>query len=291
MRRIGRRGVARTPGLTVRNRALCPSELRDESDFSVRRGPWTPKAFPCHPSPIMIPFRTIRARAEKRKGGAQALNRLLPPKPDPKALAELADDRVLSEMTRRVFCAGFAWSVIEAKWPGFEEAFLDFGPGRLSLQPDEFWDGLMKDRRIVRNGAKIMSVRANASFVRDVAQEHGSFGMLLAKWPSSDEIGLLELLAKRGSRLGGNTGQMLLRFLGWDGFVTSKDVVACLRDAGLDVAEAITSKRDLAKVQAQFNAWAEETGLPFVHLSRICAMSIGENYDADKLASFAGAED
>jgi 3-methyladenine DNA glycosylase Tag len=149
----------------------------------------------------------------------------------------------------------------------------------------------MKDTRIVRNGAKIMSVRANATFLRDVAQEHGSFGKLLAKWPPSDEIGLLELLAKRGSRLGGNTGQMLLRFLGWDGFVTSKDVIACLRDAGLDVADVITSKRDLAKVQAQFNAWAKETGLPFVHLSRICAMSIGENYDADKLAGFAGAED
>jgi len=149
----------------------------------------------------------------------------------------------------------------------------------------------MKDARIVRNGAKIMSVRSNAGFVREVAQEHGSFGKLLAKWPSSDQIGLLELLAKRGSRLGGNTSQMLLRFLGWDGFVTSKDVVACLRDAGLDVAEVITSKRDLAKVQAQFNAWAEETNLPFVHLSRICAMSIGENYPTDKLASFAGAED
>jgi len=54
-------------------------------------------------------------------------------------------------------------------------------------------------------------------------------------------------------------------------------VVACLRDAGLDIASEVKSKGDLAKVQAQFNAWAEETGLPYVHLSRICAMSIGEN--------------
>src|SRR6202030_3470278 len=106
---------------------------------------------------------------------------------------------------------------------------------------------------------------------------HGSFGKFLAKWPPSDEIGLLELLAKRGSRLGGNTGQMLLRFLGWDGVVTSQDVGACLRDAGLDIAAEVTSKGDLAKVQAQFNAWATDTGLPYVHLSRICAMSIGEN--------------
>lgn len=90
-------------------------------------------------------------------------------------------------------------------------------------------------------------------------------------------------MAKRGSRLGGNTGQMLLRFLGWDGFVTSRDVVACLRDAGLDIAEEVKSKRDLAKVQAQFNAWAEETGLSYLHLSRICAMSIGENHTPEEI--------
>jgi 3-methyladenine DNA glycosylase Tag len=181
--------------------------------------------------------------------------------------------------------------VIENKWRGFEKAFLGFKPGPLTLQADEFWDALMKDTRIVRNGAKIMSVRANAGFVREIAREHGSFGKFLANWPSSDQAGLLDLLAKRGSRLGGNTGQMMLRFLGWDGFVTSKDMVACLRDAGLDIAETVTSKRDLAKVQAQFNAWAEETGLAYVQLSRICAMSAGENYSTETLARFVGGEE
>jgi 3-methyladenine DNA glycosylase Tag len=239
----------------------------------------------------MTSFKTIRARAEKRKGGPNALARLLPPKPDPKTLGKLGDDRVLAEMTRRVFCAGFAWSVIDTKWSGFEEAFLEFDLGQLLFQPDDFWDRLTSDKRIVRNGAKIMSVRANAAFVRDTAEEHGSFARMLANWPSSDQIGLLEFLSKRGSRLGGNTGQMLLRFLGWDGFVTSRDVVACLRDAKVDVAETVTSKRDLAKVQAQFNAWAKETGLPYVHISRICAMSIGENIDPEGLASYVGAEE
>jgi 3-methyladenine DNA glycosylase Tag len=244
------------------------------------RGPYTVTA-----------FKTIRARAEKRKGGPKALARLLPARPNPKALARRGDDRILAEMTRRVFCAGFAWSVIENKWPGFEKAFAGFKPGPLSLKPDEFWDDLMKDTGIVRNGAKIMSVRANASFVRDIAREHGSFGKFLANWPSSDQAGLLELLSKRGSRLGGNTGQMMLRFIGWDGFVTSRDVVLCLRDAGLDIAETVTSKRDLAKVQAQFNAWAEESDLSYVQISRICAMSVGENYAAEKLASMTGGDE
>ena len=225
----------------------------------------------------MTSFKTVRAKAEKRKGGPAALVKLLPKAPDAMLLAKLADDRVLSEMTRRVFSAGFAWNVIETKWPGFEAAFLGFEPGKLTFQPDDFWHELTRDTRIVRNGAKIMSVRDNATFVREIAREHGSFGKFLSIWPCSDEVGLLDLLARRGSRLGGNTGQMLLRFLGWDGFVTSKDVVACLRGAGLDIAEEVKSKGDLAKVQTQFNAWAKETGLPYAHLSRICALSIGEN--------------
>jgi 3-methyladenine DNA glycosylase Tag len=239
----------------------------------------------------MTPFKTIRARAEKRKGGPKALARLLPPKPDPKALGKLKDDRALAEMARRVFCAGFAWSVIDNKWPGFEQAFHGFDPKRLMFEPDDFWHERTRDTRIVRNGAKIMSVRDNARFVQEIAKEHGSFGKFLAQWPASDQIGLLELLAKRGSRLGGNTGQMLLRFLGYDGFVTSRDVVASLREAGLDIAAQVTAKRDLAKVQAQFNAWAEETGLPYVHLSRICAMSAGENYAAEDLMRRMGGEE
>jgi 3-methyladenine DNA glycosylase Tag len=225
----------------------------------------------------MTSFKTIRTRAEKRKGGPAALEKLLPQAPDAKALAKLADDRVLSEMTKRVFSAGFAWNVIETKWPGFEAAFFGFEPGKLTFQPDDFWHELIKDKRIVRNGAKIMSVRDNATFVQEIARKHGSFGKFLSHWPPSDEVGLLDLFARRGSRLGGNTGQMLLRFLGWDGFVTSKDVVACLREAGLDIAEEVKSKGDLAKVQTQFNAWAKETGLPYAHLSRICALSVGEN--------------
>ncbi len=230
----------------------------------------------------MIAFDIIRARAEARKGGQAALAALLPPVGPRAALAELRDDRVLAEMARRVFSAGFVWSVIDAKWPGFEAAFLGFDPGALLFEPDEFWERLGGDTRIVRHGAKILSVRANAEFVRAIAAQHGSFGRFLAGWPTDDEVGLLQVLAERGSRLGGNSGQMLLRFLGYDAFVTSGDVVLCLRDAGVDIAAEPKSKRDLALIQAAFNAWHAETGLPYRHLSRICALSIGENRGADE---------
>ena len=228
-------------------------------------------------------FDTIRARAAKRKGGDAQLNALLPKVESPAALAQMKDDRVLADMTKRIFSAGFARSVIEKKWLGFEAAFLGFEPKCLLAQPDEFWEQLPSDPRIVRNAQKIMAVRANAQFISEMAKEHGSFGRFLATWPPTDQVGLLEVLAKRGARLGGNTGQFFLRFIGKDCFVLSKDVVACLREAGLDISENPRSQKDLRKVQEQFNAWMVETGLPLTHLSRICAMSIGENYDQAQL--------
>jgi 3-methyladenine DNA glycosylase Tag len=236
----------------------------------------------------MTSFRKIRERAAKRKGGEAALGKLLGPKPDNAALAKITDDRILSTMAERIFSAGFVWRVIEAKWPGFEEAFLGFQPQKLLFQPEDFWNELTSDARIVRNGQKIMAVRENAMFVERIAKEHGSFGKFLAAWPADDQLGLTAYLGKHGSRLGGATGQYFLRWLGWDSYILSRDMVLALRDAGLDIAETPGSKKDQQMIQAQINAWAKETGLPRMHISRILAMSIGENNSPETLQAYAG---
>jgi len=231
---------------------------------------------------VKVPFKRIRERAAKRKGGDKVLTSLMPKKPNNEALAKLPDDRVLAEMAERIFSAGFVWSVIDNKWPGFEEAFLEFNPKRLLFQPAEFWEKLVSDTRIVRHPGKIKAVRENAKFVLDIAREHGSFGKFLANWPADDQVGLMEVLGKRGTRLGGFSGQYLLRFLGWDAFVLSGHVLLCLRDSGVPIGSG-TSKKDLRLAQAQFNAWREESGLPITHISRTCALSIGENYPVERL--------
>ncbi len=178
----------------------------------------------------MSDFDKIRARAAERKGGEDVLSSLLGTAPDNSAMADIPDDRILSIMTKRVFCAGFVWRVIEQKWPGFEDAFLDFEPKRLLFQPDDFWHDLASDSRIVKNPQKIRSVRDNAAFVDRVSSEHGGFGKFLAEWPPDDQLGLLAYLGKHGSRLGGNTGQYFLRWIGWDAYIMSADMLGALRD-------------------------------------------------------------
>lgn len=192
----------------------------------------------------------------------------------PDEIRLVPNDRWLAEMTRRVFQSGFVWKVIEAKWDGFEKAFDGFDPARVSFYSDEDVERLVSDTRIVRNGQKIMATIENAQMIQDVVAEHGSFGAFLADWPVEDQIGLQEFLGKKGSRLGGMTGQYFLRFSGWDAFIVSGDVVAALVREGV-IDKAPTSKKAKAAVQNAFNHWREESEQPQAVISRTLAMSIG----------------
>jgi len=239
----------------------------------------------------MLSFDEIYQRAANRKGGEDELKALLP-KPISRAeLIALPDDRALAEMSKGVFRAGFSWRVIEQKWPGFEEAFLEFSPKRLVFETDEFWERLTSDKRIVRHGQKIMAVRHNAQFIIETADQHGSFGKFVAAWPADNIIELWDHLLKHGKRLGGMTGKYFLRTIGKDSFLPSTDVVIALRDAGLEIAENPTSKRDLGRIQDQINTWGEETGLSQTHISRVLAMSAGKNFDLETLHNMAGSDE
>lgn len=222
----------------------------------------------------MRKFAEIKARAEKRKGGKKGLEKLLKKVISKKELAAKSDDRFLAMMTKVINQAGFSWKVIENKWPQFEEAFFGFEIRKLSLLSPEQWEAYVSDRRVVRNWQKIKALQENVYFVHEVVREHGSFGKFLADWPESDQIGLMDYLKKNGSRLGGNSGQYFLRFVGKDGFIISRDVVTTLRGAGLEISEKPTSKRDLLKIQQTFNTWHDQTGLCYSHLSRIAACSV-----------------
>ncbi len=218
-------------------------------------------------------FDRIFAMAAKRKGGPEALEKLLPHPKSAAALARIPDDRWLSAMTRSVFQAGFSWKVIETKWPGFEEAFWGFDVGRCSMMSDADFDTLVKDTRIVRNAAKIRSVAENATFLRELAAEHGSAAKAFANWPAEDFVGLIMLIKKRASRLGGTSGQYFLRTMGVDSFVLTRDVVRALLREGV-VDKAPTSQRDLAKVQAAFDAWRATSGRSMSEISRTLAASV-----------------
>ena len=218
-------------------------------------------------------FKQIYTRAVNRKGG-QELAASLPKVKSRQALIRATDDSYLSEMTKCVFRSGFVWKIVENKWSNFETAFAGFNPKAIASFSDERLESLSQDTSIIRHMTKILSTRENAKFILETISEHKSFGRFLADWPEDDIVGLLLYLKKNASRLGGHTGQYFLRFVGKDTFMFSKDVVTVLVAEGI-VDKEPTSQRALRATQEAFNRWREETGLPYSHLSRIMAASVG----------------
>jgi len=218
-------------------------------------------------------FSEIVKLAEKHHGKAGLAKRLAE-NPKPPAVKTQSDDRWLAAMSQAVFSAGFSWDVIEKKWPGFEEAFDRFDPHRVAFYADRDIARLLKDTRIVRNGAKIQATIGNAQFVIDTAKQHGSFTKFLKTWPANDQIGLMEHLRKNASHLGPSATAYFLRSNGWDAFILSPDVTKALIRENI-VSKAPTSKADMKTVQNAFNTWTEQSGRPQRDVSRILSFSVG----------------
>ena len=225
----------------------------------------------------MTRFSEIYKQAAKRKGGTKALEAMLDKPRTPRGLKRITDDRYLSEMTACVFRSGFVWRIIENKWPAFEEVFREFDTMACAMLGDEELETLAQDARIVRHAKKINAVRNNALFIRDIKEEHGTFGAWIADWPVTDIVGLWLEMKKRGDRLGGQTGRYFLRFMGKDTPVLSRDVVRALIEANV-VEKEPTSKKALNQMQTALNAWMDESGRSLTEISRVLAFSTGDNH-------------
>ncbi len=221
----------------------------------------------------MHDYRWLHEYCLNRFGSLAALEAHLPQARSSAELRAVSDDRYLSLLSLRVFRAGLKHSVVDGKWPAFEEVFFGFDPHKVVLMGAEHLERLMQDARLIRHLAKLKSVPRNAQFVLDVAREHGGFGALLADWPASDITGLWRYLSKHGCQLGGLSAPRFLRMAGKDTFIPTDDVVAALKAQGI-VDKAPTSQRDLAAVQAAFNQWQAQSGRPLCQLSMMLAFTV-----------------
>jgi len=145
----------------------------------------------------MKDFDQIYQYAVKRKGGEPQLQVLLPQIKSLEQVCEQTDDRILSIMTQCIFQAGFRWKVVDNKWPEFETVFKRFNPKILEFLSAEDLEALAKDKRIIRNMQKIVTVPKNAQWINEIAVEQGSFAKFIGQWPASNIIELFKLLKKR----------------------------------------------------------------------------------------------
>lgn len=222
----------------------------------------------------MTSFQALYGLAVKNCGDEESLLSRLPIAKSSTELSQLSDDRYLSMMTRCIFRAGFVWRVIDNKWTNFEAAFAQFNPLAVAYFSDEKLEELAQDKSIVRNFTKIVAVRNNAVFVLDCQRSHGSFANFINQWPREDIVGLWLFLKKQGCRLGGNTGPMMLRSMGVDTFLLTRDVCCALINHGYIDKISVNSQADLRRVQDIFQGMQDQSGLAFCEISKILAYSV-----------------
>ncbi len=221
----------------------------------------------------MQDYKWLNEYCLNRFGSQKALEARLPTAKSAAQLRTISADRYLSTMALRVFRAGLKHSLVDSKWPAFEEVFFGFDPEKIVLMGAERLERLMQDTRIIRHFGKLKSVPRNAQMILDVAMEHGSFGDFIADWPVEDITGLWQYIAKHGNQMGGLSAPRFLRMIGKDTFIPSWDVVAALNAQEI-VDKVPSSKRDQAAVQAAFNQWHAESGRPMCQLSAMLAFTV-----------------
>ena len=91
----------------------------------------------------------------------------------PKAPKELSG--YLDAMARVMFQTGISWRVVEAKWPGIQEAFHGFDPVRTSKLKTKDIDRLMGDTRVIRNRKKLEAISSNAGRMVELDAEYKGF--------------------------------------------------------------------------------------------------------------------
>ncbi|WP_024694362.1 DNA-3-methyladenine glycosylase I [Pseudomonas syringae] len=221
----------------------------------------------------MHDYKWLNEYCLNRFGSTKALEAHLPTPKTPKQLQAISADRYLSTLALRVFRAGLKHSLVDSKWPAFEEVFFRFDPEKVVLMGADHLERLMQDARIIRHLGKLKSVPRNAQLILDIEQEHGSFGQFIAQWPVDNITGLWQYLAKHGNQMGGLSAPRFLRMVGKDTFIPSYDVVAALNAQNI-VDKVPTSKRDQAIVQDAFNQWHAESGRPMCQLSAMLAFTV-----------------
>jgi len=183
----------------------------------------------------------------------------MPPKPDPKALIKLRDDRVRAEITKRVFSSLWAWSVIYRNGPA--SGGFSWFPTIRGSRSSRILLGRADEGRPLVARAKIMRCALTLASSSMVAKEHGSFGKFLANCrpPTRPDAQLLAKPAAAASAA--PAGQMLLGFSARTPFGGDEGRGRLSALTLASICGGATSKRASPDPE-QFTAWARD-GLPY----------------------------
>lgn len=119
-------------------------------------------------------------------------------------------DVYLEVMSKAVFQSGMSWKVVEAKWPGIQEAFHGFDVRKVAALGPFDIEELAKDTRVIRNRRKLEATVHNARQILALDEEHGSFQRYLR---SREGFGDRLAMLRKDFKFMGPTGAYYLLYV------------------------------------------------------------------------------
>ncbi|MFD2230481.1 DNA-3-methyladenine glycosylase I [Alkalimarinus sediminis] len=217
-------------------------------------------------------FDQIYDAALRKFNSVEALEATMPTILDANQLKAQSNEFYLSAMTQRIFQAGMTHSVINSKWPHFENVFWGFDPKKLVLIDDAFMERAMQDKGLIRHWGKLQTIPVNALEMNDLTSDGTRFGEIIAEW-DQDITQLWRFISKRFKRMGGQSTPYFLRMVGKDTFVLTNDVVQKLLVMNV-IDSNPTSKADIQTVSDFFSGLKADSGRPLAHISKLMALSL-----------------
>ena len=101
----------------------------------------------------------------------------------------LHDDKKLFEfLVLDAFQAGLSWQIVLKKRKGFEKAFSNFDPIKISKYNEHDFNRLVNNADIIRNRLKIQGTIINAQKFLEIQKEFGSFDKYIWQFTNNKPI-------------------------------------------------------------------------------------------------------
>ena len=93
----------------------------------------------------------------------------------PKPMTPDNDHEYLEVLAKNIFRMGFNWIVVEERWPEIRKAFDEFRVEKVAGYTESDVMRLLDDKRMIRHRKKIEAIISNATLVRAISNQFGSF--------------------------------------------------------------------------------------------------------------------
>ncbi len=126
-------------------------------------------------------------------------------------------------MTKAVFQSGMSWKVVESKLPGIFEAMDGLDVATVAGYDERDIERLAEDKRVIRNGRKLVAIRDNARKLLELEKQYGNFQKHLRSQPDFEAT--LNMIRK-DFKFMGNTGTYYFLYVVGEEVIPHKDFMA-----------------------------------------------------------------